>query len=86
MMVLIHSKGLETQMMNSFGCIGIGLSLTVVAFTGLGMNLSTNSSASTKLPAAETTNCSSTSIQICRSQIIDSQTGTVISVSNLKRN
>jgi hypothetical protein len=85
MMVLIHSKGLEAKMINSFGCIGIGLSLTVVAFTGLGMNLSTNLSASTKLPAEETKNCSLTSVEICRSQMIDPDTGTVISVSNLKR-
>jgi|GEM_PF-6515065 len=73
-------------MINNFGCIGIGLSLTVVAFTGLGMNWSTNSSASTKLPFAKTENCSLTAVQICRSQRIDPHTGTVIFVSNLKRN
>ncbi len=73
-------------MTNSLGCIGIGLTLTFAALSGLGMNLSVNPSASTKFPSQKTADCSLTSVRICRSQIIDPQTGTVIFVSNLKRN
>ena len=74
-------------MTSSFSCIGIGLTLTVAALSGLGMNLSMNPSSSTKLPSQKTANsdCSLTSVRICRSQIIDPQTGTVIFVSNLKK-
>ncbi len=73
-------------MMNILGCIGIGVSLTIAAFSGIGINLNKNSSVSTEVTSGETANCSLTSVQICRSQKIDPHTGTVISVSNLKRN
>lgn len=72
-------------MMKSLSCIGIGLSLTVATLSGISINAAPHSSATTKFTPQKFENCSSTSVQICRSQIIDPHTGQVISVSNLKR-
>ena len=85
-MILIHKKGLEVEMINIFGSIGIGLSLTVVAFSGIGTHTTVNSSTTVETATEQTENCSLTSVQICRSQITDPDTGSIINVSTLKPN
>ncbi len=73
-------------MINLFGSIGIGLSLTLVAFSGISTNTNVNSSTTVETATEQTENCSQTSVQICRSQITDPDTGSVIDVSTLKPN
>ncbi len=76
-------------MMKGIKGFGAKITLTVIALGGLGTGLMVN-----ELPSAQSydslseipANCYSTAVRICRSEVVDSTTGTVISISRLARN
>lgn len=73
-------------MINIFGGLGIGLSLTIAALGGISLNTDKHLSQTVKTTTENIENCSVTSVQICRSQMTDPDTGTLIEVSTLKPN